>query len=57
MLLTEWNTEDAKKVWYEDGLEDGREEGEARGQAKVISLLKQGHSVDEIEKILEAGNK
>ena len=26
MLLAEWNLEDAKKVWYEDGQEDGREE-------------------------------
>ena len=41
MLLTEWNTEDAKKVWYEDGVEDGREEG-----------LKQGHE----EKLIIARN-
>jgi len=24
MLFTEWNLEDAKKVWYEDGLEEGK---------------------------------
>ena len=28
MLLTEWNLEDAKKVWFEDGKEEGREEKE-----------------------------
>jgi len=27
MLITEWNTEDAKEVWYEEGLEDGLEKG------------------------------
>ena len=27
MLITEWNLEDAKAVWYEEGLEKGREEG------------------------------
>jgi predicted transposase YdaD len=26
MLLTEWNLEDAQKVWYEEGREEGREE-------------------------------
>jgi len=42
MLLTEWNTEDAKEVWYEEGREEGREEGivlTARNAlAKGISL-------------------
>ena len=27
MLLTEWNLNDAKQVWYEEGWEEGREEG------------------------------
>ena len=26
MLMTEWNMEDAQKVWFEDGWEKGREE-------------------------------
>jgi len=26
MLITEWDTEKAKEVWYEEGLEKGREE-------------------------------
>ena len=31
MLITEWNTEDAKKVWYEEGLEEGLEKGREEG--------------------------
>ena len=34
MLLTEWNTEDAKVVWYEEGLEDGLEKGRQEGRAE-----------------------
>ena len=26
MLLTEWNIEEAKEVWWEEGREEGREE-------------------------------
>jgi len=68
MIMTEWNTEDALEVRFEEGCEKGREEGieigeargeargvtigEARGEAKVIGLLKKGHSLEEIEKML-----
>ena len=44
MLLTERNTEEAKEVWFEEGLEKGREEG----MRKIIELLKTGKSPDEI---------
>jgi predicted transposase YdaD len=27
MLLTEWNTEEAKVVWHEEGFEEGLEKG------------------------------
>jgi len=40
ILLTEWNTEEAKKVWFEEGLEEG--------MRKIIELLKTGKSPDEI---------
>jgi len=43
MLLTEWNTEEAKEVWFEEGREEGREE-----VRKIIELLKTGKSPDEI---------
>jgi len=32
MLITEWNTEEAKEVWYEEGLEKGLEEGMEKGR-------------------------
>ena len=34
MLLTEWNTEEAKVVWREEGFEDGLEEGMGIGMEK-----------------------
>jgi len=34
MLITEWNLEDAQKVWYEDGVEDGIERGIEKGIEK-----------------------
>ncbi|MDR2701439.1 MAG: Rpn family recombination-promoting nuclease/putative transposase [Spirochaetaceae bacterium] len=34
MLITEWNTEEAKDVWYEEGMERGREEGLERGMER-----------------------
>jgi len=34
MLMTEWNIEDAKKVWYEEGLEEGMEKGMEAGMEK-----------------------
>ena len=38
MLLTEWNLEDAKKVWYEDGREEGREEIARNALAEGVSI-------------------
>ena len=46
MLYTEWNIEDAKQVWYEEGLE----KGEQKGEQKIIELLKSGKSPEEIIK-------
>jgi hypothetical protein len=40
MLFTEWNLKDALEVAREEGME------------KVFSLLRQGYSVDEAEKML-----
>jgi len=34
MRITEWNTEEAKVVWYEEGVEDGIEKGLERGRAE-----------------------
>ena len=35
MLITEWDTEEAKEVWYEEGLEDGLEKGLEKGREEV----------------------
>ena len=45
MLLTEWNTEEAKAVWYEEGKEEGREDE----RKYVLDLLAQGLSTEEIK--------
>jgi len=45
MLYVEWNLDDAKKVWYEDGLEDGLE----KGREEVLKLIEQGLSLEEIK--------
>jgi hypothetical protein len=41
MLLTEWNWDDAKQVWWEEG----REEGEI----KVLELIEQGYTVEQVK--------
>ena len=46
MLITEWNTEDALAVRFEEGIEEGEQ--------KIINLLKSGKSPEEI--IKEYGN-
>jgi len=64
MLLTEWDTEEAKKVWYEDGWDDGRIEGRVEGQAEgqaegreerekeiARNLLKKGSTTEFIHEI------
>ena len=38
MLLTEWDTEEAKVVWREEGREEGREEVARNALAKGIPL-------------------
>jgi flagellar biosynthesis/type III secretory pathway protein FliH len=65
MLMTEFNLDDAKAVWQEEAMEKGIELGESRGKAegkaegkeegleigetKVLSLMEQGYSLDEIK--------
>ena len=49
MLLTEWNLDDAKEVWWEEGRKEGEEKGEKKMLHEVLELLKQGYSADQIE--------
>lgn len=43
MLFTQFNLEDARKVWYQEAFEDGEESGQARGveQGQAIKLIAQ----------------
>jgi hypothetical protein len=56
MLMTEWDWDDAKEVWFEEGwdegrekgLEEGLEEGLERGREEIaVRLLGKGWSVEE----------
>jgi len=56
MLLTEWNWDDAKQVWYEEGMEDGlekgREEGKEEGKEEIArNALAEGASIEFVRKI------
>ena len=56
MLLTDWNLEDAKKVWYEDGMEDGIEKGREDGQEEeklriARNLMAEGSPPEFVQKI------
>ena len=44
MLMTEWNWEDAKQVWFEEGMEEGKEE-------IARNALAEGASVEFVQKI------
>jgi len=56
MLMTEWNWDDAKQVWFEEGreegLEKGREEGLEKGREEIArNALAEGASVEFVQKI------
>jgi len=58
MLLSGWNWDDAKRVWQrearEDGIEIGIEKGKAESREEILSLIKQGYSLADIENMLKA---
>ena len=52
MLLTDWNLEDAKKVWYEDGMEKGREDGQEEEKLRIArNLMAEGSLPEFVQKI------
>ena len=53
MLTGEFNLEEYKEVLFEEGEKRGLEKGEQR----VLKLMKQGLSYDEIKKRLEQSSK
>jgi hypothetical protein len=44
-LLEEWNWDTAKVVWQREAREEGREEGEI----KVLELMEQGYTPEQIK--------
>ena len=66
MLLTGWNMKDALAVAREEGTEDGIEIGMEKGRAEgigigmeksraeILSLIKQGYSLADIENMIKA---
>jgi predicted transposase/invertase (TIGR01784 family) len=49
MLTDEWNWEEAKEVWYEEGIEKGREQVERTAR----NLLAMGMAIDDIAQATE----
>ena len=52
MLLTEWSTEEAKEVWYEEGREEGREE---KAMEIARNALAEGLPIEVIQNITGLG--
>ena len=48
MLITEWNTEEAKEVWFEEGVEKGIEKGILTAAQNALA---KGFSVEAIQDI------
>jgi predicted transposase/invertase (TIGR01784 family) len=52
MLLTEWNIEEAKEVWWEEAKEEGREEGKEEGKMEIArNAFAEGATIEFIQKI------
>ena len=58
MILTEWNWDDAKRVWQKEAWEDGREEGREEGIGIGVAKGRQegrGEALGEVFALLEKG--
>jgi hypothetical protein len=57
MLLEEWNLDEAKEVWREEGLEAGLERGIKKTEAKYKPLVEEIRRENQElrRKLLEAG--
>ena len=54
MLFTEFNLEDAKQVWLEEGREEGREEGGVEKGLKIArAMFEDGDSLEKIARNTE----
>jgi flagellar biosynthesis/type III secretory pathway protein FliH len=60
MILTEWNIDDAKAIWreegreegWEEGREKGREEGREKGREEILYLVERGYTAEQIKEFL-----
>ena len=43
MLITEWNLDDAKKVWFEEGAQNK--------QLEILKLLEQAESLEDFKRL------
>ena len=43
MLITEWNLDDAKKVWFEEGAQNK--------QLEILTLLEQAESLEDFKRL------
>ena len=50
MLTMEWDINEARQAWREEGLEEGREEGR---DEVALKMLRKGFSPEEIHDITE----
>jgi hypothetical protein len=48
MLLEEWNWEEAKEVWREEGWEKGLKDGRDAERNQILELIKQGYTTEQI---------
>jgi len=52
MLLTEWDTEEAKVVWREEGREEGREKGREERDTEIIrNALAKGFPIETVQEL------
>jgi hypothetical protein len=55
MLAAEWNLEDALRVREEEGIQRGRTEGARTAWEEFVSLMKQGYTVEQLERMAPSG--
>ncbi len=56
MLALEWNLDDAKQAWFEEGMEQGLEQGLEQGrsqerEAVAVKLIRMGFQFDDVQKV------
>ena len=54
MLALQWNIDDAKKAWFEDGKDEGIGIGEMQKSEKIaIKMLRKGKDFEEIQELTD----